>query len=172
MKKPLTCAGTVAGAIFRITAHRDRYRLRGSSAGERHVAGRWRDARAAPRPGRGPAAALREPAGGSADADRAGLSSADPLEWIDPGVVDLVQRFEPFPTCVKGRRWDVLASNPAARELFTDWDALPPGQRNLVRWMFTVPAAREVYLEWEPEARALGPSVRLSVLVPSLYACG
>jgi hypothetical protein len=77
-------------------------------------------------------------------------------------VADLVQRLEPFPTLVKGRRWDVLAANPAARELFGDWPAGPPGERNLVRWMFTTDQAREVYLEWEPEARAMLGRFRLS----------
>src|SRR5580693_7002136 len=31
-----------------------------------------------------------------------------PPERLDPAVADLVQRLEPFPTMVKGRRWDVL----------------------------------------------------------------
>ncbi len=83
-------------------------------------------------------------------------------ERIDPGVAGLVQRLEPHPAIVKGRRWDVLAANPAARALFTDWEALPPGQRNLVRWMFTAPRARQVYLEWEPEARAMLGRFRLA----------
>jgi transcriptional regulator with XRE-family HTH domain len=91
---------------------------------------------------------------------RAGVADA-PAERIDPEVVALVQRLEPFPTIVKGRRWDVLASNPAGRELFADWDALPTGERNLIRWMFTSPHAREVYLEWEPEARAMLGRFRL-----------
>ncbi|HTB53736.1 MAG TPA: helix-turn-helix transcriptional regulator [Trebonia sp.] len=85
-----------------------------------------------------------------------------PPELLDPAVADLVQRLEPFPTLVKGRRWDVLAANPAARELFGDWPAGPPGERNLVRWMFTTDQAREVYLEWEPEARAMLGRFRLS----------
>jgi transcriptional regulator with XRE-family HTH domain len=85
-----------------------------------------------------------------------------PPELLDPAVADLVQRLEPFPTLVKGRRWDVLAANPAARELFGDWPAGPPGGRNLVRWMFTTDQAREVYLEWEPEARAMLGRFRLS----------
>ena len=92
----------------------------------------------------------------------AGATPADPAEWLDPGVAALVQRLEPFPTIVKGRRWDVLASNPAARALFTDWDARPAGERNLVRWMFTAPRAREVYLEWELEARAMLGRFRLA----------
>ena len=85
-----------------------------------------------------------------------------PPERLDPAVADLVQRLEPFPALVKGRRWDVLAANPAARELFADWAAPPSGERNLVRWMFTTDQAREVYLEWEPEARAMLGRFRLA----------
>src|SRR5580693_7513860 len=99
--------------------------------------------------------------GSSEPASSTSAASAPP-ERLDPGVADLVQRLEPFPTLVKGRRWDVLAANPAARELFGDWSAGPPGQRNLVRWMFTTDQAREVYLEWEPEARAMLGRFRLS----------
>jgi transcriptional regulator with XRE-family HTH domain len=91
-----------------------------------------------------------------------GRAATAPAERIDPAVADLVQRLEPFPTLVKGRRWDVLAANPAARELFTDWEAQPAGERNLVRWMFTTERAREVYLEWEPEARAMLGRFRLA----------
>jgi transcriptional regulator with XRE-family HTH domain len=98
---------------------------------------------------------------GAAGAPGAPGGSAPP-ELLDPAVADLVQRLEPFPTLVKGRRWDVLAANPAARELFGDWPAGPPGERNLVRWMFTTDQAREVYLEWEPEARAMLGRFRLS----------
>jgi hypothetical protein len=82
-----------------------------------------------------------------------------PPEQVDPAVTDLVRRMDPYPTLVKGRRWDVLAANAAARELFTDWDQ---GERNLVRWMFTAGRAREVYLEWEPEARAMLGRFRLA----------
>jgi len=85
-----------------------------------------------------------------------------PPERLDPAVAGLVQRLEPHPTVVKGRRWDVLAANPAARELFGDWTAGRPGERNLVRWMFTTDRAREIYLEWEPEARAMLGRFRLS----------
>jgi transcriptional regulator with XRE-family HTH domain len=87
---------------------------------------------------------------------------AAPPERLDPSVADLVQRLEPFPTLVKGRRWDVLAANPAATELFGDWQAAVAGERNLVRWMFTAGYAREVYLEWEAEARAMLGRFRLA----------
>jgi transcriptional regulator with XRE-family HTH domain len=101
------------------------------------------------------------PDGDSGPGPGARAGSAPP-ELPDPAVADLVQRLEPFPTLIKGRRWDVLAANPAARELFGDWPAGPPGERNLVRWMFTTDQAREVYLEWEPEARAMLGRFRLS----------
>src|SRR5450755_3015582 len=61
-------------------------------------------------------------------AGAANVVAVAPPERVDPGVADLVQRLDPFPTLVKGRRWDVLAANPAARELFTDWEALPSGE--------------------------------------------
>ena len=91
-----------------------------------------------------------------------GPAAAAPPERLDPAVAALVQRLEPFPTLVKGRRWDVLAATPAARELFADWAAPPAAERNLVRWMFTTDRAREVYLEWEPEARAMLGRFRMS----------
>ncbi len=98
---------------------------------------------------------------------REGVGSAQvvamaPPERVDPGVAALVQRLDPFPTLLKGRRWDVLAANPAARELFTDWEAMASGERNLVRWMFMTDRAREVYLEWESEARAMLGRFRLA----------
>jgi len=99
---------------------------------------------------------------GSAGQDGGSPAGAAPPERLDPAVADLVQRLEPFPTLVKGRRWDVLAANPAARELFADWETPKTQERNLVRWMFTTDQAREVYLEWEPEARALLGRFRLA----------
>jgi transcriptional regulator with XRE-family HTH domain len=105
---------------------------------------------------------LRVLAYGSGGEGGAGAVTRAPRERLDAGVADLVQRLEPSPALVKGRRWDVLAANPAARELFTDWEVLSGGERNLVRWMFTTDRAREVYLEWESEARAMLGRFRLA----------
>jgi transcriptional regulator with XRE-family HTH domain len=73
-------------------------------------------------------------------------------ETVAPVVSALVARLDPFPAFLKGRRWDVLAANRTARALFTDWSARPPGDHNLVWWMFTDPQARKVYVHWEKEA--------------------
>ena len=73
-------------------------------------------------------------------------------ETVAPVVGAMVDRLDPFPAYLKGRRWDVLAANRAARALFADWPARAPGDRNKVWWMFTDPAARKVYVDWEQEA--------------------
>jgi transcriptional regulator with XRE-family HTH domain len=76
-------------------------------------------------------------------------------ETLPPAVVALVDRLDPCPTYVTGRRWDVLASNRAARALWADWPARPPEARNLLWWMFTDPDARLVMADWPGEASAL-----------------
>jgi transcriptional regulator with XRE-family HTH domain len=76
-------------------------------------------------------------------------------ETVAPALSAMVDRLDPYPAYLKGRRWDVLTANRAARALFTDWQARAPGDRNLLWWMFTDPAARKVYVRWEPEAAAM-----------------
>jgi transcriptional regulator with XRE-family HTH domain len=80
--------------------------------------------------------------------------ASEARETLAEGVAELVARLDPHPTYVTGRRWDVLSSNRAARVPWTDWPALPDGDRNLLLWMFTAPKARQVFVEWEKEAAA------------------
>ncbi|GAA2247426.1 MULTISPECIES: helix-turn-helix transcriptional regulator [Kitasatospora] len=77
------------------------------------------------------------------------------VEALSPAVVSLVDRLDPCPAYVTGRYWDVLASNRAARALWTDWPTRPPQERNMLWWMFTDPAAREILVDWEAVASAL-----------------
>lgn len=79
---------------------------------------------------------------------------APSAETLAPGVAELVDRLDPAPAYVTGRRWDVLAANRAACLLWTDWWALPPADRNMVWWMLTAPRARDVFVHWEREAVA------------------
>jgi transcriptional regulator with XRE-family HTH domain len=76
-------------------------------------------------------------------------------ETLDDAVAALVERLHPDPTYVKGRSWDILAANRAARVLFEGWGAAEGRAPNMLRWMFTDPAARRIYLDWEGEARAM-----------------
>lgn len=78
-------------------------------------------------------------------------------ERIAPEVGALVDRLDPCPTYVTGRRWDVLAANRTARALYVDWPRLPPDERSMIWWMLTAPAARELFADWRAEAaRQLG----------------
>lgn len=76
------------------------------------------------------------------------------VEILGPTVANLVDRLDPHPTYVTGRSWNVLAANRAARALWTDWPALPPGGRNMLWWTFMDPVARIVLVDWEAEAAA------------------
>lgn len=80
---------------------------------------------------------------------------APTTEVLAPAVAALVDRLDPHPTYVTGRRFDVLAANRAARALWADWPALPPAERNMLWWTFTDPAARVILIDWEVEASAL-----------------
>ena len=91
-----------------------------------------------------------------------GTHEPAPPEQVDPALSALVARMDPFPTIVKGRRWDVLVANDAARELFDDWRGEARPEPNLVRWMFRSERARTVYIDWPGEARAMLGRFRLA----------
>lgn len=95
-------------------------------------------------------------------AQRGAPRGEDAPEILSPGITALVEHLDPNPAFVKGRRWDILTANRAARALFTDWLARPPGQRNELLWMFTDPAAREIYVDWEMDAAAMLARFRLA----------
>jgi hypothetical protein len=49
------------------------------------------------------------------------------------------------PAVLVGPCLEVLASNSAARRLYSDFDAMPAGQRNMIRWMLAAPQARKLH---------------------------
>ncbi|MFG1993250.1 helix-turn-helix transcriptional regulator [Actinoplanes sp. NPDC048988] len=85
-----------------------------------------------------------------ADLARPPRPHADPLppQRVRPAMWQLIASMTDHPAFIVGRRTDVLASNALARALLTDWDRLPPRERNYTRWVFLDPAAREVFLDW------------------------
>jgi transcriptional regulator with XRE-family HTH domain len=58
-----------------------------------------------------------------------------------------------FPAYVVNAYWDAVAWNEIACRVFMDFAALPPRERNLLRFMFTKPLARRLYADWEGTAR-------------------
>lgn len=74
---------------------------------------------------------------------------------LHPLLTALVDRWDPSPAYITGPTFDVLASNASCRYWWTDWDVLPPAQRNMLWWIFTDPVARQRFPEWESEAAKL-----------------
>ncbi|MGW4893872.1 helix-turn-helix transcriptional regulator [Kitasatospora sp. NPDC004240] len=67
---------------------------------------------------------------------------------VRPGLHLLLQTLEHVPAFIVGRRTDVLAANRLAREVLTDFDALPATRRNLARYYLLDPTAREKVGDW------------------------
>ncbi|MGW6740906.1 helix-turn-helix transcriptional regulator [Streptomyces sp. NPDC055025] len=84
-----------------------------------------------------------------------------PPQRVRPGLYRVLETVGDAPAMVLGRRMDVLATNRLARALFTDFDALPHRERNMVRYLFLDESARELYLDWESSARGSVASLHL-----------
>ncbi len=86
--------------------------------------------------------------------------SAGPLS---PQYARLLAGLPLSPAYVKSAAWDVLAWNDAARAVLTDYPALAPGERNVLRILFCTPAARSLLVDWEHEARLAVATFRLEL---------
>ncbi|TYB63281.1 helix-turn-helix domain-containing protein [Nonomuraea sp. PA05] len=80
---------------------------------------------------------------------------------VRPGLHLMVQTLDHVPAFILGRRTDVLAANRLAREVLTDFDALPATQRNLARYYLLDPAARTRTGDWEQIAAETVAMLRL-----------
>ncbi len=60
------------------------------------------------------------------------------------------------PAYVTGRRWDILAWNAAASEVFTDFSSVAEEDRNILTYMLTDPDARRLFgAAWDDEAKRM-----------------
>jgi len=75
----------------------------------------------------------------------------------DQGVTPRLQRvldaLEPCPALIRTAIWNVVAWNQAASVMLTDYGALPPEQRNILRFVFLDPKMRAAQYDWESVAR-------------------
>ncbi|TIT03878.1 helix-turn-helix transcriptional regulator [Mesorhizobium sp.] len=81
-------------------------------------------------------------------------------EKIDGPLLHMLQSLVLQPAYVVGRRWDVLAWNPAAAAVFGDYGLLEGDARNIVHMVFTNPHHRRLLVDWEELARAVIASFR------------
>ncbi|MFI6466225.1 helix-turn-helix transcriptional regulator [Streptomyces sp. NPDC050528] len=80
---------------------------------------------------------------------------------VHPQLRRILDELSTTPALVLGRRLDILAWNPLAAALLTDFDKLPADRRNYARLMFTEPAFRELCLDWRTNARICVTQLRL-----------
>jgi transcriptional regulator with XRE-family HTH domain len=76
-----------------------------------------------------------------------------PAEGVTPRLQRLLDALDASPALVKTAIWDVVAWNRAAAAIFTDYAALPPDQRNILRMIFLDPRVRAAQFDWNSVAR-------------------
>jgi transcriptional regulator with XRE-family HTH domain len=74
-------------------------------------------------------------------------------EGVTPRLQRVLDALEVSPALVKTATWDIVAWNRAATAVLTDYGALPPGQRNVLRMMFGDPRIRAAQHDWNSLAR-------------------
>ncbi len=74
-------------------------------------------------------------------------------EGVTPRLQRLLDVLEVSPAMIRTATWDVVAWNRAAAAVLTDYGALPPGQRNILRLIFGSPRVRDAQYDWETVAR-------------------
>ncbi|MFA3878622.1 helix-turn-helix domain-containing protein [Streptomyces sp. MMCC 100] len=80
---------------------------------------------------------------------------------VHPQLQRLLDGLVTVPATVLNRRMDVLAWNPMASALLTDFARIPEKQRNYVRLVFTDPAVRALYPDWEGVAHTCVAQLRM-----------
>jgi transcriptional regulator with XRE-family HTH domain len=79
---------------------------------------------------------------------------------VTPRLQRLLDALEASPAIIKTATWDVVAWNRAAAVMLTDYGALPPGQRNILRLIFGDLRVKAAQHDWENVARFVVGSFR------------
>jgi transcriptional regulator with XRE-family HTH domain len=74
-------------------------------------------------------------------------------DGVTPRLQRVLDALEPVPALIRNAIWDVIAWNRAATVMLTDYGALPPEQRNILRFIFLDPRVRAAQYDWEGVAR-------------------
>jgi transcriptional regulator with XRE-family HTH domain len=74
-------------------------------------------------------------------------------EGVTPRLQRVLDSLELSPAFVKTSTWDVVAWNRAAAAVLTDYGALAPDQRNILRLIFRNSRVRAAQSDWESVAR-------------------
>ncbi len=80
---------------------------------------------------------------------------------ITPRLQRLLDALPYSPAIVRTAVWDVVAWNRAAAAVLTDYGALPPERRNVLRMIFGDPRVRAAQFDWESVARFVVSAFRI-----------
>jgi transcriptional regulator with XRE-family HTH domain len=83
------------------------------------------------------------------------------VQRVRPAVQRLLEQLTQTPAIVLGRRMDILAWNPIAVSLYTDFAQIPAARRNYVRLLFTNPVVHGLHQQWEHDARDAVAALRM-----------
>nr|WP_206064135.1 helix-turn-helix transcriptional regulator [Oleiagrimonas sp. C23AA] len=84
-------------------------------------------------------------------------------EGVTPRLQRVLDAFALSPAIVRTPTWDIVAWNRAAARVLTDYAAIPPDQRNVLRLMFSDTRVRAAQSDWEAVARFVVASFRADV---------
>ncbi|WP_105971136.1 helix-turn-helix transcriptional regulator [Streptomyces geranii] len=84
-----------------------------------------------------------------------------PVQKVHPQLRRVLDELTTTPALVLGRQLDILAWNPLAAALLTDFALVPEKKRNYARLLFTDPAYRDLYLDWRTNARICVAHLRM-----------
>lgn len=84
-----------------------------------------------------------------------------PTQKVQSSLRRMLDELTSTPAIVLGRRMDVLAWNPMAAALLTDFSQLPEKQRNYAWLIFSDPAMKELHADWERTAHACVAMLRM-----------
>ena len=82
-------------------------------------------------------------------------------DGVTPRLQRVLDALEPSPALIRTATWDVVAWNRGASAVLTDYGALPPDQRNILRMIFLNPSARTAQYNWENVARFVVGAFRI-----------
>ena len=72
---------------------------------------------------------------------------------VTPRLQRVLDALETSPALIKTATWDIVAWNPAAAVVLTDYSKVPPGQRNILRMLFGNPDIKAKQHDWDGLAR-------------------
>jgi transcriptional regulator with XRE-family HTH domain len=84
-------------------------------------------------------------------------------EAVTPRLQRLLDAFDVSPAYLKTATWDVVAWNRAAEVVLADYGSFPPGERNILKLVFSHRRARGAQTEWERIARFVVGAFRADV---------